>query len=131
MTAPLNLVDSSGWIEYFTESPNAAFFAEPIEDPDHLVVSTLSVLEVFRWILKAKGENAALQAAALMQQALLVDLDVALAIRSAKLGADLKLPLADSVIYATAQVHGATLWTQDADFESLPDVRYTPRRRRD
>lgn len=130
MKASLNLVDSSGWIEYFTESPNAAFFAEPIEDCEHLLVPTLAVLEVFKWVLREKGENAALQAAALMQQGQLVDLGVALAIRSGKLGADLKLPLADSVIYATAQVHGAILWTQDADFESLPNVRYRPKRRR-
>ena len=130
MTASLNLVDSSGWIEYFTESPNAAFFAEPIENREQLVVATLSVLEVFKWVLREKGQNAALQAAALMQQAQLVNLDVALAIRSAKLGVDLKLPLADSVMYATALAHGAVLWTQDVDLESLPNVRYTPKRRR-
>ena len=125
-----NLVDSSGWIEYFTESPNAAFFAPAIEDSGHLLVSTLSLVEVFKWILREKGENAALQAAALMQQGEIVDLDFSLAIRSAKLGADLKLPLADSVLYATAQAHGALLWTQDADFESLPGVRYTAKQRR-
>lgn len=124
----LNLVDSSAWIEYFTESPNAAIFAPPIEDTERLLIPTLSVLEVSRWILREKGEDAALQAATLMQQGHVVDLDVSLAIRAAKLGAELKLPLVDSVIYATAHAHAAILWTQDADFEALPGVRYTPKR---
>src|SRR5687767_9314091 len=120
----MNLVDSSGWIEYFTESSNASFFATPIEDVEHLLVSTISVLEVFRWILREKGENAALQAAMLMQQGEVAPLDVVTAIRSAKLGVDLKLPLADSLMYATAQTRGALLWTQDSHFEELDAVRY-------
>jgi predicted nucleic acid-binding protein len=123
-----NLVDSSGWIEYFTNSANADFFASPIEDRENLVVASLSLLEVFKWVLREQGETAALQATALMQQGEIVDLDATLALHSAKLGVQLKLPLADSVLYATAQVFGATLWTQDAHFEGLPGVRYTPKR---
>jgi predicted nucleic acid-binding protein len=121
------LVDSSGWIEYFTDSPNAASFAPAIEDPDHLVIPTLIVLEVFRWVLREHGEDAALQAAALMQQGELLDLDVTLALRAAKLGLECRLPLADSIIYAAAQIAGATLWTQDAHFEGLQGVRYLPK----
>lgn len=128
MITPRHLVDSSGWIEYFTEGANVEFFAPAIEDPGHLLVSSISLLEVFRWILRAKGENAALQASALMQQGEVIDLDAALAVRAAKLGVEHRLPMADSIMYATAQAYGATLWTQDVDFEGLPGVQYTPKR---
>jgi predicted nucleic acid-binding protein len=84
----------------------------------------LSILEVFKWILRERGENEALQAAALMQQGQVVDLDASIATRAAKLGIERKLPLADSVMLATAQIFGATLWTQDADFDGIPGVQY-------
>ncbi len=125
--AELHVVDSSGWIEYFTDSVNADRFAGVIERPRELLVPSLSVLEVFRWVLRERGEDAALQATAVMQQSPLVDLDAALALRAAKVGIEHKLPLADSVIYATAQSRGALLWTQDADFRELPRVRYFPK----
>lgn len=128
MSGVLHLVDSSGWIEYFTAGTGADFFAPPIEDPAHLLVASLSVLEVFRWILRERDEGAALQAAALMQQGRTIDLDPVLAIRAAQLGLRHRLPLADSVLYATAQSHQAVLWTQDADIEALPGIRYTPKR---
>jgi len=120
----VNVVDSSGWLEYFANGPNANFFAPPIEDTRHLVVPSLSVFEVFKRVLQQRDENAALQAAALMQQGQIVPLDAKLALAAAKLSVDLKLPLADSVILATARAHHATLWTQDADFASVPGVKY-------
>jgi toxin FitB len=123
----LSVVDSSGWIEYFTESPNAEFFAPAIEDTEHLLVASISVLEVFKWVYREHGESAALRATALMQQAHVVDLDTPLALRAAKLGPQHRLPLADSILLATAEAFGATLWTQDADFESIPGVQYRPK----
>lgn len=120
----MNVVDSSGWLEYFANGPNANFFAAPIEDTRHLIVPALSVFEVFKRVLQQRDENAALQAAALMQQGQIVPLDAKLALAAAKLSVDLKLPLADSVILATAHAHHATLWTQDADFASVPGVKY-------
>ncbi len=120
-------MDSSGWVEYLADTPNAEVFAAAIEDPEHLVVPTLSILEVFRWVLRERGENDALQAVALMQQGEVVDLDVALSTRAAKLGLEHRLPLADSVILATALAHGAVLWTQDAHFEAVPGVQYYPK----
>jgi predicted nucleic acid-binding protein len=129
VSAPFAVVDSSGWLEYLADAANAEFFAPVIEDPEHLVVPTLSILEVFKWILRERGEDLALQAAALMQQGQVVDLDVALSIRAAKLGLEHKLPLADSVMLATAQAYGATLWTQDGDFDGLPGVRFRPKPR--
>jgi toxin FitB len=120
-----NVVDSSGWLEYLADGANADFFAAAIEAPDRLVVPSLSILEVFRWVLRERGEDAALQAVALMQQGQVVELDVAIALRAAKLGLEHKLPLADSVMLATAHVHGVSLWTQDADFEGLEGVEYS------
>jgi toxin FitB len=123
-----SVVDSSGWLEYLADAENADFFAPVIEEPETLVVPTISILEVFRWVMRERGEDAALQAAALMQQGSVVDLDVALAIRASKLGLDLKLPLADSVMLATAHAHDAVLWTQDADFAAIEGVQYRAKR---
>lgn len=120
----MNVVDSSGWLEYFADGPAAGFFAPAIERPAELVVPTLSLYEVFKRVLQQRDEGAALNAVALMQQGTVVDLSAPLALSAAALGAALKLPLADSVIYATARAFEATLWTQDADFEGLPHVRY-------
>ena len=125
----MNVVDSSGWLEYFADAGNAGFFAAPIADVDHLIVPAISILEVFKRILQQRGENAALQAAALMHQGKVVDLDAEIAISAAKLGHELKLPLADSVMLATAQHHRATLWTQDVDFKGMEGVRYIPKGR--
>lgn len=120
----LHVVDSSGWLEYLAEGSNADYFAPVIEEPDQLVVPALSVLEVFEWVLRERGEGEALQAAALMQQGRVIDLDVALAVRAATLAVRHELPLADSVMLATAHAYGAILWTQDAGFEAIPGVRY-------
>jgi toxin FitB len=120
----LNVVDSSGWLEFFADGANAGFFAKAIIDTDHLVVPTLSLLEVFKHVLRERGENAALQAVAHMRQGKVVALDADLALAAAHLGLALKLPLADSVILATARRHSATLWTQDSDFDGIENVRY-------
>lgn len=125
----LNVVDSSGWLEYLADAANAEFFAGPIEDTERLIVPTLSILEVFKRVLRERGESDALHAAAQMRAVRVVDLDSALAIRAAKLGIDHRLPLADSVILATARAYDAVLWTQDADFQFIPGVRYVPKHR--
>ena len=123
----MNVVDSSGWIEYLTDTSNAEFFAPALEDLDQLVVPSLSVLEVFKWVLRKRGEGDALQAAALMQRGHVVELDVALSLAAAKLGLDHGLPMADSVILATARAYEAVLWTQDAHFRRIDGVRYQPK----
>lgn len=120
----MNVVDSSGWLEYFTDGPNADFFAPAIEDSDHLVVPVVSVYEVFKRILLSREEGQALAAVAVMIQGRVVDLDVSLGLAAARLSVELRLPMADSLILATAQAHDALLWTQDNDFEGLPGVRY-------
>jgi predicted nucleic acid-binding protein len=120
----VNVVDSSGWLEYFGNGPNAAFFEEPLLQVDELIVPAISIFEVFKRVLQQRDETSALQAAALMQQGRTVALDPALAMAAARMSCDLKLPMADSIILATARQLNAVLWTQDADFESLPGVRY-------
>lgn len=91
------------------------------------MVPTLSILEVFKWVYRERGEDAALQVAALMQQGLVVELDSSLAIRAAKLGLEHQLPHADSAVLASAHAYGATLWTQDSDFQHLDGVQYQPK----
>lgn len=123
----MNVVDSSGWLEYFGDGPNAGFFAGPLAKAEELIVPAISVFEVFKRVLQQRDEASALQAAALMQQGRAVALDPALAMAAAKLSFELKLPMADSIILATARQFNAVLWTQDADFENLPGVRYVAR----
>jgi toxin FitB len=123
----MNVVDSSGWLEYLADGPNAGFFAPAIQDTRRLLVPTLSLYEVFRRVASQRGEDAALQAAALMHQGSLVDLSPGIALAAARLGLARKLPMADSVILASALEHGAVLWTQDADFKGLEGVRYVAR----
>lgn len=123
----MNVVDSSGWLEYFADGKGADFFAPAIEKPHKLVVPTLTLSEVFKRLQQQRGPGPAFEAVALMQQGRVVDLNAELAIAAAHVGAERGLALANSVIYATARAAGATLWTQDADFEGLPDVRYFAR----
>lgn len=124
----MNVVDSSAWLEYFAGGPNAGYFAHAIEDVEHLVVPSICLLEVFKRTFQQRGESAGLQAVALMQQGDVVDLDSVLALTAARLGAEDGLPLADSVVLATARHRSATLWTQDADFAGLPGVKYRAKR---
>jgi predicted nucleic acid-binding protein len=122
-----NIVDSSAWLEYFADAAGAKHYADAIEAVERLVVPAICLLEVFKVVLRQRGESDALQAVALMQQGRVVDLDGALALASAKAGVEHKLPLADSIVYATAQAEGGVVWTQDEDFDGLPGVKYHSR----
>jgi predicted nucleic acid-binding protein len=124
----MNVVDSSGWLEYFADGPNASFFARPIENVDDLIVPSLILFEVFERVLQQRDENDALDAIALMQQGTVVSLDASLALMAVRTSVDERLPMANSVILATAREYDATLWTQDADFEGLGKVKYRKRR---
>ncbi len=124
----MNLVDSCGWLEYLADGPNAAFFAPAIENTEELLVPTLCILEVFKRVLQQRGEDAALQAAALMQQGQVIDLDSGTAVTAAKIGHEIKLPLADAVIVATARIHRAVIWTQDSDLKDIESVKFVKKR---
>jgi toxin FitB len=124
----VNVVDSSGWLEFFADGVNAEQFSQPLSALEQLIVPSISVFEVFRVVCRQRGEEQALQAAALMQHGKIVELSSSLALYAAKLSIELKLPMADSIILATARLHEATLWTQDTDFEGIDGVRYFPKR---
>ena len=124
----MNVVDSSGWLEYLADGPNAAFFAKPITATAELVVPTLSLYEVFKRVLQQRGEDDALQAVALMQQGVVAELSASLALSAARISLHEKIPMADSIMLATARAYAATLWSQDADFENIAGVKYTPKK---
>ena len=124
----MNLVDSCGWLEYLADGPNAAFFAPAIEDTEDILVPTLCILEVFKRVLQQRGEDAALQAVALMQQGRVIDLDSGIAVTAAKIGHEIKLPMADAVIVATARIHHAVIWTQDSDLKDVEGVKFVKKR---
>lgn len=122
-----NIVDSSAWLAYLADEPAAEEFAAAIDDTAMLVVPTICLLEVFKVVARQRGERDALQTAAVMQQGAVVNLDADLALLAARVGGKHRLPLADSVIYATALRFSGILWTQDDDFRGLADVRYVPK----
>ncbi len=124
----MNVVDSSGWLEYFADAPNADFFAPAIENVQELLVPSISMYEVFKRVVQQRGESAALQALATMQQGMVVNLDTAIALSSAKISLEMNLPLADSVMLATARSYDATLWTQDSDFKGIQGMQYIEKR---
>jgi predicted nucleic acid-binding protein len=120
----MNVADSSAWLEYFADGPNAEEFAQVIEDPGALLVPSITLFEVFKRVRAQRDSEIALHAVSQMRRGRVIDLDADLAVAAADLSAELKLPLADSVILATARAFDATLWTQDSDFHGLEDVEY-------
>ena len=120
----MNVVDSSGWLEYFADGANADFFAKAIENTAELIVPSISLYEVFKCMMRQRGEGAALEAVAVMMQGKVIDLDSTLALSAARTSAELQIPMADSIMLATARMQEATLWTQDVDFEGLEGVKY-------
>jgi predicted nucleic acid-binding protein len=120
----VNLVDSCGWLEYFADGPNADFFDSAIEDTKNLIVPSLCIAEVFKVLLREKNEDIALLAISAMRKGEIIDIGYNLALEAAKVGITHNLPLADSVIYATAKAKNALIWTQDSHFENLSGVKY-------
>jgi predicted nucleic acid-binding protein len=120
----MNLVDSSGWLEYLANGKNAKFFAPAIENTDELIVSTINIYEIYKKILLEKDEDTAIQVAGLMQQAKVIEVNILIAIQAARFSFEQKIPMADSLIYITARQNEAIVWTQDVDFKDLEGVRY-------
>ena len=124
----MNLVDSSGWLAYFADEPNARHFISPLSDAASLIVPTVTIYEVFKVVLRESNENDALQAAASMQKGTVVDLTASLAVAASKLSLEYNLPMADGIILATAREFNAVLWTQDSDFKNMSGVKYFPKK---
>jgi predicted nucleic acid-binding protein len=120
----LNLVDSSGWLEYFTDGKNAGKFAAVIENTERLMVSAINIYEVYKKVIGQRDEDAALEAVAAMQQAKVIEVTSSIAMQAAKFSHIFKIPLADSIIYITARDNNAVVWTQDADFKDMEGVKY-------
>lgn len=123
----MNIVDSSGWLEYFSGGSNSEKFITPLQDPSSLIVPVITIYEVFKVVLRESGENEALQAVAAMQKGTIIDLTISIAINASKLSLQYGLPMADSIILSTAQAHDCLIWTQDSDFETLPGVKFFPK----
>jgi predicted nucleic acid-binding protein len=124
----VNLVDSSAWLEYFADGPNAGYFAAAIEKNRELLVPAVVLFEVFKRVLQQRSEKEALAAISVIQQGEIVDLTGPLALKAARLSHVHKLPMADSIILATARARGAVIWTQDADFDGMEKVNFRPRK---
>jgi len=120
----MNVVDSSGWVEYFARGKNAKIFIPPVQDLENLLVPTICIYEVFKRLALDIGEESALQAVGIMSYGRVIELDRKIALDAAQISLELKLAMADSIILATARAHDATLWTQDAHFKGIEGVRY-------
>ena len=125
----MNLVDSSAWLEYFADGPNAGFFAPAIERTRDLLVPTIVVFEIYKRVLQQRNERAALEAISVLQHGQLIELTASLAIAAARISHHEKLPMADSIILATARAQNATIWTQDSDFKEMDRVKYRAAKR--
>ena len=124
----MNIVDSSGWLAYFADEPNAKHFMAPLKDTASLVIPSVTIYEVFKVVLRERSENEALQAAAAMQKGKVVDLTAMLAIAASKLSLEHGIPMADSIILATAKAFDAVIWTEDSDFKNIAGVKYFPKK---
>jgi predicted nucleic acid-binding protein len=124
----MNIVDSSAWLSYFAGDENANIFSKPIEKIEDLIVPSITLIEVFKCILRQRDEDVALEAIAHMEEGKVIPLDSGLSIDAGYYGVQLGLPLADSIIYATALKYNALIWTQDSDFKSLEKVKYFPKK---
>jgi len=123
----MNVIDSSAWLSYFADDTNAEIFAKEIENPIDLIIPSITITEVFKRIFQQRGEEPALEAIAQMSQSKIIVLDENLALDATHYGLAYKLPLADSIIYATTRKYQAILWTQDSDFKGLEYVEYFPK----
>ena len=125
----MNVVDSSGWLEYFAKGPNSTFFKPALSNTEALLVPTICIYEVYKWIVAQRDDEEALAAIAWMATGQVIDLNQEIAIQAADLSREHKLAMADGIIYATARVFHATLWTQDAHFAGLEGVEFIEKKK--
>ncbi len=124
----MNIVDTSGWIAFFNGEGNAAIFAEPLQDKERLLVPIICIYEMYKFTKMKKGEAEAIKVIAHMKQGRILELTEKIAIEAASISIDYKMAMADSLIYASARIADALIWTQDEDFKELPRVKYYPKK---
>jgi len=122
----MNIIDSSGWLEYFSDGHNAIHYLPPLNDPSTLIVPVITIYEVFKVVLREFAENEALQSVAAMQKGKIIDLNANIAMNASMLSLQHNLPMADSIILATARAYDCVIWTQDSDFQHIEGVNYFP-----
>jgi predicted nucleic acid-binding protein len=122
----MNIIDSSSWLEYFSDGPNATHYLPPLNDTSSLIVPVITIYEVFKVVLRQSAENEALQAVAAMQKGKIIDLNANIAVDASRLSLQHNLPMADSIILATARAYDCVIWTQDSDFQHIEGVNYFP-----
>ncbi len=120
----MNIIDSSGWLEYFSDGPNAKHYLPPLKDTSTLIVPVITIYEVFKVVLRESSEDLALQAVAAMLKGKVIDLTFIIAMKASKLSLKHDLPMADSIILATAREYKCVIWTQDSDFQHIEGVNY-------
>ena len=120
----MNIIDSSGWLEYFADGPNAKHFISPLNDSSALIVPVITIYEVFKVVLRESSENNALQSVAAMQKGTIINLTASISMKASKLSLRHDLPMADSIILATARAYKCIIWTQDSDFRNIEGVNY-------
>lgn len=120
----MNVVDSSGWIEYLTDSKRADLFAMPIEQRDQLLVPTIALFEVHKILSRSLSEDLVDRCLNVMRLGRVLDLTDRRAVAASKVARQHRLALADAAMYSMAQEHSASFWTQDVDYDGLPGVRY-------
>ena len=123
----MNVVDSSGWIEYLQDTPRADLFAQAIEDRYQLLVPTIALFEVHKVLSRKLPESLVNQALDVMRLGRVLDLTDARAVAAAKVSRLHNLAMADAAMYSMAREFDATFWTQDVDYQGLPGVQYTPK----
>ena len=122
------LVDSSGWIEFFTGGANAGKYGSYLEKASQVVTPTIVLYEVYKIVKRERTEEEALLAVAQIQKTRLVPLSESLALAAADMSLELRLAMADSIVYATARAENAELVTSDKDLRALHGVTYLPKR---
>ena len=120
----MNVVDSSGWIEYFIDTTNADNFAPAIEKTALLIVPALSFFEVHRYLSRHADVKRREECLDVMQRGTVIELTTARAIAASNIAQKYKLAMADAVMYSIAQEFNATFWTQDVDYKDLPGVAF-------
>lgn len=120
----MNLVDSSGWVEYLQDTPRADLFATAIEDRNHLLVPTIALFEVHRVLSRSLPADLVNRCLDVMRLGRVLDFTDARAVAASHIAAQHKLAMADAAMYAIALEFGASFWTQDVDYQGLPGVRY-------